>query len=117
MCGCVCVYLCLCVCMCVCVYVYVSAKNENNKTKGKKQNIKKQEHLSQNLPKHEQRAKRIGNSMGIQNPILYFPSNDSLDPKSPISFLLTDFDNFFFFDLEIPWGFQIRYCTLPQIPP
>ena len=25
------------------------------------------------------------------------------------------FDNFVFFDLEIRWGFQIRYCTLPQM--
>ena len=35
--------------------------------------------------------------------------------KSPISCLWTYLNYFFFFDLEIRWGFQIRYCTLPQI--
>ena len=38
--------------------------------------------------------------MGILNPILYFPSNDSLDHKSPISCLWTDL-NIFFLGLEI----------------
>ncbi len=41
-------------------------------------------------------------------------SNDSLGHKSPISCLLTD-SNYFFLDLEIWWGFQIRYCTFPQM--
>ena len=46
--------------------------------------------------------------MGIPNPILYFTSNDSLDHNSQISCLWTDFKKKFF-DLEIRWGFQIRY--------
>ena len=53
--------------------------------------------------------------MEIPNSILYFPSNDSLDHKSPISCLRTDLTYFFFIDLEIRWRFQIRYCTLPQM--
>ena len=50
--------------------------------------------------------------MGIPNPILYFPSNDSLDHKSPISCFGPIL---FFLDFEIRWGFQIRYCTFPQM--
>ena len=42
--------------------------------------------------------------------------NNRLDHKSPIYFFMDRFEYFFFFDLEIWWGFQIRYCTLPQIP-
>ena len=53
--------------------------------------------------------------MGIPNLILFFPSNDSMDHKSPISCLWTDFNIFFFFNLEIWWRFQSWYCTLPQM--
>ena len=40
-----------------------------------------------------------GNIMGTPNPILFLDRFDYF---------------FFFFDLEIPWGSQIRYCTLPK---
>ena len=40
--------------------------------------------------------------------------NDSLDHKSPISLYMDKFEYFFFFDLEIWWGFQIPYCTFPK---
>ena len=53
--------------------------------------------------------------MGIPNLILFFTSNGSLDHKSPNSCLWTDWNNFYFFDLEIRLGFQIRYCSLPQM--
>ncbi len=38
--------------------------------------------------------------------------NDCLDHKSQISLFLDRFEYFFFFDLEIRWGFQIRYFEL-----
>ena len=53
--------------------------------------------------------------MGIPNPILYFPSNHSLTTNVPFPCLWTDLNNYFFFDLEIRWGFQIRYYTFPKM--
>ena len=41
-----------------------------------------------------------------------FSPNKCPDHNSPISFIMERFEYFFFFDLEIWWGFQIRYFEL-----
>ena len=40
--------------------------------------------------------------------------NDSQDHKCPISLFMDRFELFFFY-LETRWGFQIKYCTFPQM--
>ena len=50
----------------------------------------------------------------MKNPILYFPQMTVWTTKVKFRCFLTDLNNFFFFDLEIWWGFKIRYCTFPK---
>ena len=56
--------------------------------------------------------------MGIPNLILYFPSDDSLDHKSPITCLRTDLNNFFFLWLGNLMGIPnpILYFTSNDSP-
>ena len=46
---------------------------------------------------------------------MFFPPNESPDHKSPISLFMDRFEYFFFFDLEIWWGFKKTTLYFPQM--